>query len=210
MAPAAPLERSRTEASREGRADSGCVSVPTWPESLLRLLAERGLKDGEYTFKEFGGSQERFDALKSGTAFASLLNSPFDHNLFVAGFKSLGSSNDLFPTYPGPIGATRRSWARQNEARLIAFIRAFDASHAWLKDTGNKKEAINILTARLDIDADDATGAYDALIKRRRPEITHEGMRQVIDVVWNFEGYKGAKGAPDKYMDLSYHRKALR
>ncbi len=43
MDPAAPLERSRTDASREGRADSGCFSVPTWPGSLLRLLAERGL-----------------------------------------------------------------------------------------------------------------------------------------------------------------------
>ena len=174
------------------------------------MLADRGLKDGDYTFKEFGGSKERFDALKSGTAFASLLNPPFDHNLFVDGFKSLGTSSDFFPTYPGPIGATRRSWARQNERRLIAFIRAFDASHAWLKDTSNKKEAITILTARLDIDANGAASAYDAFIKRPPPEITPEGMREVIDVVWDVEGYKGAKGGPDKYMDLSYKRKALR
>jgi ABC-type nitrate/sulfonate/bicarbonate transport system substrate-binding protein len=177
---------------------------------LRRLLADRGLKDGDYTFKEFGGSKERFDALKSGTAFASLLNPPFDHNLFVDGFKSLGTSMDFFPTYPGPIGATRRSWARQNERRLIAFIRAFDASQAWIKDTSNKKEAINILTARLDIDANGAASAYDAFIKRPPPEITPEGMRQVIDMVWDVEVYKGAKGGPDKYMDLSYKRKALR
>jgi ABC-type nitrate/sulfonate/bicarbonate transport system substrate-binding protein len=177
---------------------------------LRRLLADRGLNDGDYAFKEFGGSKERFDALKSGTASASLLNPPFDHNLLVAGFKSLGTSTEFFPTYPGPIGATRRSWARQNERRLIAFIRAFDASHAWLKDTSNKKEAIDILTARLNIDASDAADAYDAFIKGPPPEITPEGMREVINVVRDVEVYKGANAGPDKYMDLSYQRKASR
>jgi len=168
------------------------------------------LKDGDYAFKEIGGSQERFDALKSRTACASLLNSPFDHNLFVSGFGSLGTSGDFFPTYPGPISAARRSWARQHERQLIAFIRAFDASHAWLKDSANKKEAVKILTARIDMDAADAASAYDVLFEFPRPEITPEGMRQVIDVVWDAEGYKGAKPGPDKYMDLSYKRKASR
>jgi len=175
---------------------------------LRRLLADRGLKDSDYTFKEIGGSQERFDALKNGTAIASLLNPPFDHHLFDAGFKSLGTSMDFFPTYPGPIGATRRSWARNNERRLIAFIRAFDASHAWLKDTRNKSEAISILTARINMHPDDAARAYDAFIGFSPPEITPDGMRQVIDVVWDAERYAAPKPGPDKYMDLSYKRKA--
>ena len=177
---------------------------------LRRLLADRGLMDGDYTFKEIGGSRERFDALKSGTAFASLLNPPFDQHLFEAGFKNLGTSMDFFPAYPGPIGATRRGWARNNELRLIAFIRAFDASHAWLKDTGNKSEAISILRAQMNMDAHDAARAYDAFIECPPPEFTPEGMRQVIDVVWDAEGYTAPKPGPDKYMDLSYKRKASR
>jgi len=177
---------------------------------LRRLLADRGLMDGDYTFKEIGGSRERFDALKSGTAFASLLNPPFDQHLFDTGFQNLGTSMDFFPAYPGPIGATRRGWARNNELRLIEFIRAYDASHAWLKDTGNKSEAISILTARINMHPDDAARAYDAFVGFPPPEITPDGMRQVIDVVWDAEGYTASKPGPDKYMDLSYKRKASR
>jgi hypothetical protein len=93
---------------------------------------------------------------------------------------------------------------------LTAFIRAFDASHAWLKDTGNKSEAISILTARINMHPDDAARAYDAFIGFPPPEITPDGMRQVIDVVWDAEGYTAPKPGPDKYMDLSYKRKASR
>jgi ABC-type nitrate/sulfonate/bicarbonate transport system substrate-binding protein len=177
---------------------------------LRKLLASKGYGDNDYTFQEFGGSRERFDAMNGGRASASLLNPPFDRKLIAAGFKSLGTSKDFFPDYPGPIGAARRSWARQNEQQLIAFIRAFDASYAWLKDARNKAGAIRILMARLNFDANDTASAYDAYIGRPPPEITPAGIRQVIDVVWDVEGYKGAKGDPDKYLDLSYKRKALR
>jgi ABC-type nitrate/sulfonate/bicarbonate transport system substrate-binding protein len=175
---------------------------------LRKLLADQGLQDGDYMLHEYGGSQERFDALKSGTACASFLNSPFDRNLLAAGFKSLGTIKDFFPAYPGSVGAARRAWARQNEQRLIAFIRAFDASYAWLRDAQNKPEAIRILLARLNMDATTAASAYDEMVKRPLPEIAPAGLRQVINVVWEAEGFKGAQGAPDKYMDLSCLEKA--
>lgn len=174
---------------------------------LRRLLAGRGLNEVDYALKEVGGSKERFDALKSGAAVASLLNPPFDHNLFVAGFKSLGTSKDFFPSYPGPIGAARRGWARRNEQRLIAFIRAFNASHAWLKDAGNKAEAITLLPARLNMDAATAAHAYDELIRRPPPAITPDAMRQVIELVWEAADFQGSPAAPDKYMDLSFLNK---
>lgn len=175
---------------------------------LRKLLADKGLRDGDYAFREIGGSNERFNALKSGAAVASFLNPPFDRNLLAAGFRSLGTTDEYFPTYPGSTAAARRSWAQRNEQRLIAFIRAFDAGYAWLKDSENKEEAIRILPAWINSDAKTATSAYDELFTRPTPAVTPEGLSQVIDIVWESEGYRGPKGAPEKYMDLSFLDKA--
>lgn len=175
---------------------------------LRKLLADNGLPDGAYTFREVGGSKERFDSMISGATFASFLNPPFDRNLFAAGFRSLGTTLDYFPQYPGSVAAARRCWAKENGQRLVAFIRAINAAYAWLAESRSKEEAVSILTARLNIDAATASLAYDAFIRRPAPAITPEALGQVIDVVWEAEGYNGAKGAPEKYLDLSFLKKA--
>jgi len=175
---------------------------------LRKLLADKGLADGDYTFREIGGSKERFDSLKSGATVASLLNPPFDRNLIAAGFRSLGTTGEYFPSYPGSIAAARRSWAARNESALLAYIRAFDAAYAWLKDTRNKDAAIRLLPARLDIDRATAARAYDQIAAQPLPQITPDGLRQVIAVVWASEGLAGPPAQPGKYMDLSYLNKA--
>ena len=175
---------------------------------LRKLLADKGLADGDYTFREIGGSQERFDALKSGAAVASLLNPPFDRNLLAAGFVSLGTTGEYFPSYPGSIAAARRGWAAGNEQALLGYIRAFDAAYAWLKDTRNKEDAIRLLPARLNIDRATASRAYDQIAGQPLPQITADGLRQVIDIVWTSEGLPGPRGKAENYLDLSYLNKA--
>lgn len=175
---------------------------------LRKLLADKGLMTADYTLTEFGGSQERFDALASRKASASFLNPPFDRRLFEMGNRSLGSTSEYFPTYPGSIAAVRRSWAQANETQLVAFIRAFNAAYDWLQDKNNRAEAIAILPARLKIEPPAAGRAFDQLAAKPRPQITPDGVRQVIDIVWDAEGYTKAKAAPDKYMDLGYLQKA--
>ncbi len=175
---------------------------------LRKLLADHGLKEGDYTFKEVGGSQERFEALRSGQAAASWLNPPFDRRLLANGFRRLAATEESFPGYPGQIAGARRSWARANEVQLVAFIRAIDAAYAWLQDPKNKGEAIRVLPARLNIDARAAANALDEIAKRPRPEIDADGLKQVIDLFWEAEKLAAPKGEPAKYMDLSYLRKA--
>jgi ABC-type nitrate/sulfonate/bicarbonate transport system substrate-binding protein len=175
---------------------------------LRKLLKDQGLADSDYTFREIGGSQERFDSLKSGATVASLLNPPFDRNLLAAGFVSLGTTGEYFPTYPGSIAAARRSWAAANEQSLVAYIRAFDAAYAWLKDKRNKDDAISLLPAHLNIDRATASRAYDQIAAQPLPQITADGLRQVIGVVWDSEGLPKPHGEPAKYLDLSYLDKA--
>lgn len=177
---------------------------------LKKLLNAKGLGNGDFVFREIGGSRERHDALKDGSAAASLLNPPFDRNLFAGGFGSLGTTADYFPTYTGSIAAARRSWATENEAALIGFIRGMNAAFAWLKEAEHKAEAIDILRSRLDSDAATTNNAFEQFAQRTRPEIRKEGLRQVIDVVWDAEGLALPKGEPEKYMDLTYFERAMR
>lgn len=175
---------------------------------LRKLLAENGMGKSDYNFLEIGGSQERFDALKNGRAIASWLNPPFDRNLLAAGFGSLGATTTFFPSYPGSIAATRRSWAAKNGDRLVAFIRAFRGACHWLRDPAHKAEAITLLPQRLNISAELASRAFDAFGKKPLPLIDAAGLQQVIDVYWQAEALPLPKGAPEKYMDLSYQQRA--
>jgi ABC-type nitrate/sulfonate/bicarbonate transport system substrate-binding protein len=175
---------------------------------LRKLLADHGLKEGDYTFRELGGSQERFEALQSGQAAASWLNPPFDRRLLANGFRRLATTGESFPSYPGQIVGARRSWARANEGQIVAFIHAMDEAYAWLQDPKNRGEAMRVLPVRLNIDVRAASDALDQFAKRPRPEIDADGLKQVIDVFWEAEGLPGPKGEPVKYMDLSYLRKA--
>jgi ABC-type nitrate/sulfonate/bicarbonate transport system substrate-binding protein len=175
---------------------------------LRKLLAANGLNEGDLEYREFGGSQERFEAMRQGAARASLLNPPFDRRLFDAGFASLGTLGQFFPLYPGPVAATRRAWAREHERELVAFIRGFHLAWAWLQDPANKAEAIALLPERLGIAPDAAARAFERYAQRARPAITEEGLRQVIDVVWEAEGYPPPKGEPSRYFDFSYLVKA--
>ena len=177
---------------------------------LRKLLADNGLGEGDYTFAEFGGSRERFEALRNGAAIASFLNPPFDEALFELGFGKLGSSRDYFPTYPGPVMATRRAWAKDNADRLVAFIRALRSAYDWLINRKNKAEAVRVLAERLKSDTAKAEEAYEAYVLQPPPEIRPEGLREVIEVVWDADGFRQPKAPPEKYLDLGYFAAACR
>ena len=169
---------------------------------LRRLLLENGLQDSDVVFREVGGSQERFDVMKRGEAAASMLNPFFDANLIAAGYANLARMAEAFPTYPGSVMAARRSWARDHEAELAVFVRAFDEAYAWLQKPWNAGQALDMLPERLAIAPKAAAAALERLAQRPRPVLSEDGMRQVIDTVWEAEGYRQPKSAPSKYMAL--------
>lgn len=175
---------------------------------LKKLFEQHGLKESDTHFKNVGGSQERFDAMKAGEGSACFINPPFDRNLVAAGLKSLGTTTDFFPTYPGPIAATRRAWAREHKTELIAFIRGFNHAYAWLQDGANQAEAVKLLPIHLNMPADAAGRTFERMFSRPRPQITEDGVAQVMELVWAAEKFTAAKGSPAKYMDLSYLRAA--
>jgi ABC-type nitrate/sulfonate/bicarbonate transport system substrate-binding protein len=176
---------------------------------LRRLLREEGIPDAEIVFEEFGGSRERYDAMKSGAAAASLLNPPFDAKLASEGYAVLARMAKRFPTYPGSVMAARRSWAREHEQLMFAFVCAYDAAYAWVQNASNHAQALDMLPTHLNIAPAAALKALQEFTQRPRPQLKTEGLQQVIDIVWEAEGYLTPKKGPERYMDLSYMKQAL-
>lgn len=171
---------------------------------LRELFAQHGLQAGDTHFKNVGGSQQRFDAMLRGEGAACFINPPFDRNLLAAGFRSLGSSSDFFPAYPGPIAAARRAWAREHKAELIAFIRGFNQAYAWLQDAAHHAAAVRLLPAHLDTAPAAAHAALQRVFRQPRPLVTEAGVLQAMALVWAAEQFATPKGSASKYLDLSY------
>ena len=71
----------------------------------------------------------------------------------------------------------------------------------------NKDQAVRLLPARLNMAADAASRALERVFSRPRPQVTEDGVRQVMDLVWAAERFTAAQrsaSSPAKYMDLSY------
>ena len=175
---------------------------------LRKLLRDQGLSASDYQLMEIGGTQERLEAVSAGRATAAFLNPPFDAKLLAKGFVRLTSTLAAFPDYPGPVAAARRSWASQNEAALIRFVRAYRKAFAWIRNPLNREAAIKIACTRLPVDPDMAANAWAALASRSDPALSAEGLQQVIDVVWDSDALSLPKPGAEKFIDLSYLDKA--
>jgi ABC-type nitrate/sulfonate/bicarbonate transport system substrate-binding protein len=179
---------------------------------LKRILAQKGVKEGEYTLKEVGGSNDRYEAIKTGSAGGGLLSQPHDLKLLSEGFKSLGSTSEYFPHYQGSVAATKRSWAAKNQDALVRYIRGYVAASDWLFNPKNREEAIEILLKRVKLDRTQANATYESAMKKTlipKAVVNLDGLKQVIEVFWESSGAKPPLPSPEKYTDLTYYTKAM-
>ena len=182
---------------------------------LRKLLQKGGLGEGDYTFAKLGGTAARAQALVEGKTDATIVTSPLDLLPAAKGMKRLGNVVDDIGPYQGTCGVARRSWARENEAALVGFIRAYLASMKWLADPAHKAEAVALYRKNLPQATDASAGkAWDELLASDREGLQKDGRldRPGIETVLKIRSEYGeprkALGAPDKYIDESYFEKA--
>jgi hypothetical protein len=78
------------------------------------------------------------------------------------------------------------------------------AACAWLRVPVNCDAAIALLPATLNATPAVAADAYAQFAAHPVPEITDEGLEQVVSVVWDAERLAPPQGAPRRYADASY------
>lgn len=181
---------------------------------LRELLLRAGLKDPDVNIVSAGSTGNRYRDLVGGKHDATLLRTPFELLAKDRGCHLLATADGLGP-YLGTVGAARRSWARDNEAALIGFIRGYRAGLAWASDPRNREIAEAILIANVrDMTPPLAKRSYDALFAPSRGFIRDLALdpariQTVLGLRSKFAEPRKNLTDPAKYIDTSYRDKAF-
>jgi ABC-type nitrate/sulfonate/bicarbonate transport system substrate-binding protein len=142
------------------------------------------------------------------------LISPFEVLAEAQGFNRLANAVDQLGHYQGVVGAARRSWAKQHERELVAYIRGYLSGLDWLFEPTNKNEAILLLRSKLpNMSEHLASKSYDILLDpksgfSRKAELNLEGVRTVLSLRSEYGNPRKNLNDPSKYLELKYYETA--
>jgi ABC-type nitrate/sulfonate/bicarbonate transport system substrate-binding protein len=183
---------------------------------LFDILRRTGLTvDKDYMVERAGGMAQRWDALREGKQSGTLLSTPFNILARDQHFNQLVQATKVIGPYQGNVAATRRSWARDNRAKVIGFIRGYAQAVDWLYNKANRDEAIKILLKNVQMPPEVAQRSYDELLDPKdgffpKARINMEGIRTVLALRSRYSDAKKQLTDPAKYYDPSYYDAAMR
>jgi len=182
---------------------------------LFELLRRNGLAERDYKIEKVGGGAQRWNALRERKQAGTLLSTPFNILASEQHFNQLAQATKVIGPYQGNVAATRRSWARENRTKVIAFIRGYAQAIDWLYDKANRDEAIAILLNNVQMPPEIADRTYDELLDRkdgffRNARVSMEGLRTVLVLRSRYADARKKLIDPFKYYDPSYYDAALR
>ena len=182
---------------------------------LFDLLKRNGLTTADYKVERAGGVMGRWQALQETKHAGTMLISPFDILAKDKGFNVLQYAIDLYGSYQGLVGATRREWAQNNPKQLEAYVRGYLAGLNYLYDPKNKDEVIGILRKnQQQMSSQLASQTYDSLVGpkgfSRTAEVDVAGVRKVLELRSEYGQPKKALTDPLRYYDPKFYEAAKR
>lgn len=181
---------------------------------LRELIARANLAETDVNFVRAGGTANRYRDLLAGKHDATLLRTPFELLAVNRGFRQVASAESL-GAYQGTVGIARRNWARDHEAAVVGFLRAYKAATEWLYERGNRDIVEALLVANIrDMTPALARQSYDLLLAEKgglardlAPDVA--GIRTVLQLRSKFGMPPKKLDDPMKYVDLRYSEKAF-
>ena len=129
-----------------------------------------------------------------------------------AGFNVIGRMADVFPTYLLSAYSVRRSWAEKNRPRVVRFLKAVLQAKKWFEQ--DKKAAVEFLAREFQLTPTLAEKGLDYYLTNQawhpELEIEMDGLKTVVDIYAEQTGMKGFTPGPEKYVDQSYLKQALK
>jgi ABC-type nitrate/sulfonate/bicarbonate transport system substrate-binding protein len=180
---------------------------------LYDILEKNGLKKGDYAPKSVGATFKRLAAMQQDkTASATIINAPFSILAVKSGLKDMGPVKTVIGPYQATAGFTLRSWAKEHPDTLVKYLQAYIEGLRWSLDPKNKEAATAILAEHLKLTPEVAAECYTLAVDpvnglAKDAEFDMAGFKNVLALRAHFEG--GTPPAPNKYLDLSYYKKAL-
>jgi ABC-type nitrate/sulfonate/bicarbonate transport system substrate-binding protein len=192
------------------------VDAPTTGYAIVGvyILKKHGLElNRDYTFKAFGNTAKRAEAMSHGEASGAMMSLP-DDEIQKRGFKVLAKSEDYVQHYARGLGATRREWANKNEDLLVRFTRAMIRATDWVTEPKNKEEVIAVLIPENRNSKARAEAMYEESMSPRfgftpRSQIDMEGIRSVLQLREVAGLMKPGATRAEKYVDDRFYKKAL-
>jgi ABC-type nitrate/sulfonate/bicarbonate transport system substrate-binding protein len=196
-----------------GRTLVADVANTGWSFVLYEILRQHGLERGDYTIHEAGAPFRRFAAMRDDkTMAAAILNPPYAIHARRAGLKDMGAVVDTIGPYLGTVPYVLRTWAAANADMLTAYLAAMIEGLRWSLDPRNSGAVAAFYTERLNVPADIAaemTAIATSRASGLAPDAALDcaGLETALRLRATFEG--GTAQRPERYFDLSYHRRAL-
>ena len=192
------------------------VDAPTTGYAIVGvyIMKKHGLEwHRDYTFKSFGNTAARANAMTRGEASGAMMSLP-DDEIDKRGFKVLAKSEDYVKHYARGLGATRREWANANEDLVVRFTRAMIRATDWIQDPKNKDEAIQLLLGETKNNKARAEAMYAQTISPTmgltpRSRIDLQGIRTVLELREIAGLMKPPVPKAEKYVDDRFYQKAL-
>jgi ABC-type nitrate/sulfonate/bicarbonate transport system substrate-binding protein len=106
----------------------------------------------------------------------------------------------------------KRGWAEKNRPVVVGFLRAVVRAKKWLEQ--DRKAAVEFLSKEFQLTPALAEKGLDYYLTTQawhpELEIEMDGLKVVIDIYAEQNNMKGAIPSPEKYVDASYLRQALK
>lgn len=177
---------------------------------LYDILQRKGLGTADYELRRVGGMVQRYESLLAGNEAGTLLSAPYNAIATDNGLRELVKASAVIGRYQGNVAAVRRSWARANRDKVVAFIRGYREAIAWLYEPTHRAEAIGILLRNLpQMTPKVAELSYALLLDPmdgffRDCRINEDGMECVLRLRSTYGAPKKELTDIGKYCDLGY------
>jgi ABC-type nitrate/sulfonate/bicarbonate transport system substrate-binding protein len=123
--------------------------------------------------------------MMQGETFAGVLNPPWDAKAAAAGMVRFADHREVLPDYPGGVYAVGRSWADENRALVLKYLRGWNEAARWCHEEKNRAEAIRVLADAEKIDEKAAANRLRQLPESGRLNLP--GLRSVLDLRVQFK-----------------------
>lgn len=184
---------------------------------LREILAKNNIAESDVRFERAGGVGSRFTAMLKNTEHAGTMQmTPFELQGEARGLNTLiRAEAALGVPYMGMVGAARRSWAKENEAAVEGYIRAYKRSVDFIYDPANRPVVEALLVANTQMSPEIATRAYDVLLDKdggfyRDVRLDLAGIRTVLALRSKYGEPKKNLTDPAVYIDTSFRDRALK
>jgi ABC-type nitrate/sulfonate/bicarbonate transport system substrate-binding protein len=181
---------------------------------LVKILQTKGMTlNKDYTALAVGSTPNRISAMQDGKAVAAVISPPEHLKLMKEGYNLLGDATEAIGAYQGSAFIVRRSWAKEHEKEVLAFIRAQVAATDYV--FADKAGALAVMKKNIKGLSDaELESAYTEMVTskgglNKGAKINMDGVKMLLTLRNELSGSDKKVTDLNKYIDVTYYEKAL-